>query len=45
MTTITATTTVYLNDADASFLGFNRAAPARLRAAAMATDSEPCPAN
>lgn len=34
MTAITATTTVYLNDADASFLGFNRAAPARLRAAA-----------
>ncbi|QEN17626.1 hypothetical protein ACRDU6_00445 (plasmid) [Mycolicibacterium sp. ELW1] len=28
------TTTVYLNDAEASFLGFNRAAPARLRAAA-----------
>ena len=37
MTTTTATptvpTTVYLNEAPASFLGFNRAAPARLRAA------------
>lgn len=28
------TTTVYVNEAEASFLGFNRAAPARLRAAA-----------
>ncbi|WP_235660686.1 hypothetical protein [Mycolicibacterium gilvum] len=38
MTTTTATptvpTTVYLNEVPASFLGFNRAAPARLRAAA-----------
>ena len=50
MTTTTATptvpTTVYLNEASASFLGFNRAAPARLRAAAtfnlpIPTDTRP----
>ena len=50
MTTTTATptvpTTVYLNEAPASFLGFNRAAPARLRAAAtfnlpIPTDTRP----
>ncbi|MFB1299600.1 hypothetical protein ACAG24_029270 [Mycobacterium sp. pW049] len=49
MTTTTAptiTTTVYLNDAEASFLGFNRASPARLRAAAtfnlaIPTDTRP----
>lgn len=50
MTTTTATptvpTTVYLNEAPGSFLGFNRAAPARLRAAAtfnlpIPTDTRP----
>ena len=46
MTINTAPTTVYLNDADASFLGFNRAAPAHLRAAAtfnlpIPTDTRP----
>ena len=42
-TAATLTTTVYLNDAHASFLGFNRAAPARLRAAA--TFNLPIPTN
>lgn len=41
--TPTITTTVYLNDAPGSFLGFNRGAPARLRAAA--TFNLPIPTN